>query len=98
MTIRNPAGLRTFIELQKLLDRCLHDGVIPNIQRFMRDGFSAIAESVIPSLTNPNNMSIVTGSPQSVHGISGNYFLDPETGEPGNRITFLTNAMGEGGV
>ena len=62
------------------LDRCLHDGVIPNIQRFMRDGFSAIAESVIPSLTNPNNMSIVTGSPQSVHGISGNYFLDPETG------------------
>jgi phosphonoacetate hydrolase len=62
------------------LDRCLGDGIVPNIQRFMREGFSAVAEGVMPSLTNPNNMSIVTGSPQSVHGISGNYFLDPETG------------------
>jgi phosphonoacetate hydrolase len=62
------------------LDQCLLDGIVPNMQRFMRDGFSAVAEGVVPSLTNPNNMSIVTGSPQSVHGISGNYFLDPETG------------------
>jgi phosphonoacetate hydrolase len=58
----------------------MSEGVIPHIQGFMNDGFSAIAESVVPSLTNPNNMSIVTGSPQSVHGISGNYFLDPDTG------------------
>ena len=62
------------------LDRCLVDGVTPNIESFMNGGFSAIAESVVPSLTNPNNLSIVTGSPPSVHGISGNYFLDPETG------------------
>ena len=61
-------------------DQSRRDGAVPNLQRFTRDGFSAVAESVIPSLTNPNNMSIVTGSPQSVHGISGNYFLDPETG------------------
>lgn len=61
-------------------DQCLREGVIPHIQGFMENGFSAIAESVVPSLTNPNNMSIVTGSPQSVHGISGNYFLDPDTG------------------
>ena len=61
-------------------DQCLREGVIPHIKSFMENGFSAIAESVVPSLTNPNNMSIVTGSPQSVHGISGNYFLDPETG------------------
>ncbi len=61
-------------------DQCLREGIIPNIQGFMENGFSAIAESVVPSLTNPNNMSIVTGSPQSVHGISGNYFLDPDTG------------------
>ena len=62
------------------LDQCLRDGVTPNIEAFMSGGFSAIAESVVPSLTNPNNLSIVTGSPPSVHGISGNYFLDPETG------------------
>ena len=61
-------------------DQALRDGIVPNVKGFMQNGFSAIAEGVVPSLTNPNNMSIVTGSPQSVHGISGNYFLDPETG------------------
>jgi phosphonoacetate hydrolase len=61
-------------------DQCLRDGILPNIRRFMTDGFGAAADGVVPSLTNPNNMSIVTGSPPSVHGISGNYFLDPDTG------------------
>ena len=61
-------------------DQGLRDGVIPHTAGFMRDGFSAVAESVVPSLTNPNNMSIVTGGPASIHGISGNYFLDPDTG------------------
>jgi phosphonoacetate hydrolase len=31
---------------------------------------------VIPSFTNPNNLSIVTGAPPAVHGICGNYFFD----------------------
>ncbi|HYB42580.1 MAG TPA: phosphonoacetate hydrolase, partial [Candidatus Methylomirabilis sp.] len=35
----------------------------------------------VPSFTCPNNMSIATGSPPSVHGISGNFYLDRETGE-----------------
>ncbi len=61
-------------------DRGVEDGIIPNIEGFMKRGFSALAESVVPSFTNPNNMSIVTGSPPSVHGISGNFFLDPDTG------------------
>lgn len=59
----------------------LADGILPNVARFMADGFSGIAEGVVPSFTNPNNLSIVTGSPPSVHGISGNFFLDPDTGE-----------------
>ena len=60
--------------------RALRDGIVPRVESFMKDGFSAVGEGVVRSLTNPNNMSIVTGSPQSVHGISGNYFLDTETG------------------
>ena len=59
----------------------LEDGILPNLKRFMSDGFSDIADGVVPSFTNPNNLSIVTGSPPSVHGISGNFFLDPDTGE-----------------
>ena len=41
----------------------------------------ATADSVVPTFTNPNNTSIVTGVPPSVHGISGNYYLDRETGK-----------------
>jgi phosphonoacetate hydrolase len=62
-------------------ERGLSDGILPNIQRFTNHGFSTVAQGVMPSYTNPNNMSIVTGAPQSVHGISGNYFFDPETGQ-----------------
>jgi phosphonoacetate hydrolase len=47
----------------------------------MSDGFSAVAEGTVPSFTCPNNMSIVTGRPPAVHGISGNFYLDRETGE-----------------
>lgn len=62
-------------------ERGLKDGILPNVGRFMKQGFADIADGVVPSFTNPNNLSIVTGSPPSVHGISGNFFLDPETGE-----------------
>lgn len=60
-------------------DRALKDGLIPNVARFMRDGFHTTAECVVPSFTCPNNVSIITGSPPSIHGISGNFFLDPAT-------------------
>ena len=44
-------------------------------------GTSLGADCVMPSFTNPNNLSIVTGAPPAVHGICGNYFLDPERHE-----------------
>ncbi len=56
-------------------------GLIPNIQRFMDEGFSTVVRGTVPSFTNPNNMSIVTGAPPAVHGISGNFYLERETGE-----------------
>ena len=62
------------------LDAALAAGIVPNTARFVRAGFSAIAQCVIPSFTCPNNVSIVTGSPPSVHGISGNFYLEPESG------------------
>jgi len=36
---------------------------------------------VVPSFTNPNNISIVTGVPPSVHGIGANFFFDRDSGE-----------------
>ncbi|MEO9135708.1 MAG: phosphonoacetate hydrolase [Casimicrobiaceae bacterium] len=41
-------------------------------------GTCLTADCVVPSFTNPNNLSIVTGVPPSVHGICGNYFFDPD--------------------
>ena len=56
-------------------------GCIPTVSRFMSDGLSAIAHCTIPSFTCPNNISIATGAPPNVHGISGNFYLDRATGE-----------------
>ena len=58
------------------IEQGVKDGIIPNIARFMAEGFSAIAEGTVPSFTCPNNMSLITGAPPAVHGISGNYYLD----------------------
>ncbi len=55
--------------------------VFPNISRMMREGFFALADAAMPTFTNPNNVSIVTGAPPIVHGISGNYYLDRKTGQ-----------------
>ena len=63
------------------LDIAISEGLMPNLQRIRKEGTDALAHSVIPSFTNPNNMSIATGRPPSVHGICGNFLFDPETGE-----------------
>ena len=59
----------------------LHRGLCPNLSGMVRQGFAGIADCVMPSFTNPNNVSIVTGAPPREHGIAGNYYLDRETGE-----------------
>ncbi len=66
----------------KYMDAGVRDGIIPNIESFMKDGFYAVARGSLPSFTCPNNMSIVTGTEPKVHGISGNFYLDRATGQP----------------
>jgi len=55
-------------------------GHMPWMKRVLAQGAAVIADCVIPSFTNPNNLSIVTGAPPAVHGISGNYLYDPASG------------------
>lgn len=57
------------------------EGLMPNLDRIIGKGENLRGHSVIPSFTNPNNLSIVTGRPPAVHGISGNFFLDPDSGK-----------------
>ena len=56
-------------------------GMMPNLERMVCSGYRGMARGVLPSFTNVNNASIVTGVPPSIHGIAGNFFLDPESGK-----------------
>ncbi len=63
------------------IEQGLRDGIMPNIARFIREGYSTVADGTVPSFTCPNNMSLITGAPPAVHGISGNFYLDVATRE-----------------
>ena len=58
------------------ITQAIEAGAAPYLQRMLQQGSSLIGDCVVPSFTNPNNVSIVTGVPPSVHGICGNYFYD----------------------
>ncbi len=60
------------------IDRAIDDGAMPYLKQAIPRGTYRIADSVVPTFTNPNNVSIVTGVPPSQHGICGNYFYDRE--------------------
>jgi phosphonoacetate hydrolase len=63
------------------LDEAIAAGLMPALEAIKAKGTVRFAHSVIPSFTNPNNMSIATGRPPAVHGICGNFLFDPDTGE-----------------
>jgi phosphonoacetate hydrolase len=63
------------------LDCALADGIMPRLQTALNSGGHYVrGNAQIPSFTNPNNLSIVTGQPTRVHGISGNHYFDRELG------------------
>jgi phosphonoacetate hydrolase len=62
------------------LAQAVAGGHTPWLKRTLAHGTALIADCVVPSFTNPNNLSIVTGAPPSVHGICGNFLYDVESG------------------
>jgi phosphonoacetate hydrolase len=63
------------------LEHGIANGTLPTMKSFKENGFMDIADCSMPGTTNTNNTSVVTGAPPAVHGINGNYYLDPETGK-----------------
>jgi phosphonoacetate hydrolase len=63
------------------VDDAIGAGVAPALRRFRERGTYRLSRTVVPSFTNPNNLSIVTGVSAAVHGISGNYFYDAAAGQ-----------------
>ena len=56
-------------------------GRMPHVSRIAREGYRGFVRGALPSFTNVNNAAIATGAVPSTTGISGNFFLDPDTGE-----------------
>ena len=61
------------------IENAVKADVAPYFERVLDDGTNRIARCVIPSFTNPNNISTVTGCPPTVYGICGDLFYDRET-------------------
>lgn len=58
------------------LDITAAHGRLPNLMQMSKNGFRGMVRGALPSFTNVNNSSIVTGVSPAVHGISGNFFYD----------------------
>jgi phosphonoacetate hydrolase len=63
------------------ITQAIEAGVAPYLATMCEKGASTLGDCVVPSFTNPNNLSIVTGVPPAAHGICGNFFYDAERGE-----------------
>ena len=56
-------------------------GRMPHVTAMVARGYRGLVRAALPTFTNVNNAAIATGLPPSATGISGNFFLNPETGE-----------------
>ncbi|EON17407.1 phosphonoacetate hydrolase [Cupriavidus necator] len=65
---------------QEYINLAVQAGATPFFASLAKRGTVLTGDCVVPSFTNPNNLSIVTGVPPSVHGICGNFFYDTEAG------------------
>ncbi len=61
------------------MEMAMARGLMPCLKAMIAKGENLRGDCVIPSFTNPNNLSIVTGVLPAVHGICGNYLIDPDT-------------------
>ena len=60
------------------INQAIMAGRAPFLASLAQRGTCLTADCVVPSFTNPNNLSIVTGAPPAVHGICGNFFWDAD--------------------
>ncbi|MBB6107517.1 phosphonoacetate hydrolase [Mucilaginibacter lappiensis] len=60
------------------LDTTLAHDRMPNLKKMALQGYRGMVRGALPSFTNVNNSSIVTGVSPAVHGICGNFFYDAQ--------------------
>jgi len=62
----------------RYLDDAFERNLVPRLRELTEQGVYAAGSSQLPSFTNPNNLSIVTGALPAVHGVPGNHYLAPD--------------------
>ena len=61
------------------IEVAVEQGLMPWTKKVIKgQGADLRADCVVPSFTNPNNLSIATGVLPAVHGICGNFYYDRE--------------------
>ncbi len=54
---------------------------VPTLDQLGQRGWRTIGQGAMPSVTNVNNISMVTGGPPALHGITANFYHDRATGQ-----------------
>jgi len=52
---------------------------MPNLNKMEKEGIYKVVPSLMPAVTNVNNIAIATGDSPEKNGITGNVYLNPET-------------------
>lgn len=60
------------------VDDALARGLMPRLAETLSDGTYTVGRAQVPTFTNPNNVTIVTGVSAAVNGIAGNHYRTPE--------------------
>ena len=76
-----PRRVKTLVALIDGLDpEYVERSDMPNLKRLICSGAYTVGKAVLPSVTNVNNASLVTGCFPDQHGIVSNFYFDPRTG------------------
>ncbi len=88
----------------RYVDDAFERNLVPRLRELVEQGVYATGRSQLPSFTNPNNLSIVTGAPPAVHGVPGNHYRAPDghevqlTDAAALRAPSIHAAFGKAGV
>jgi phosphonoacetate hydrolase len=58
----------------------LESGPTPNLRELADSGFMVEGKAMMPTVTNVNNVSLITASYPQTHGITSNYWFNRQTG------------------
>ena len=58
----------------------LENGSLPNLSRIRSEGYFKTIQSTVPTVTNVNHVSILTGAYPEKHGVIGNYSYNRDSG------------------